>query len=200
MELLYTINNKEIHKINTTILYNSSYNFNNDAIAFLNLKSEIVNKHNINDVSAIPNIILEDFNCLDLKNKDNLTKIDEIKINVLTSLISNKKVVVFLNVLTYLDSDFKNKAIDYLKRQNKIIINYTTEIEETLLLDYLMVLKDNSVIMEGNTKEILKEEKILKKLGFDLPFIVELSNGLKYYNIIEKTYYDNKLLVEDLWK
>ena len=40
--------------------------------------------------------------------------------------------------------------------------------------------------MEGNTKDILKEEKIIKKLGFSMPFIIELSNGLKYYNIVER--------------
>ena len=54
--------------------------------------------------------------------------------------------------------------------------------------------------MEGNTKDILKEEKIIKKLGFNMPFIIELSNGLKYYNIVDKLYYDNESLVNDLWK
>ena len=54
--------------------------------------------------------------------------------------------------------------------------------------------------MEGNYKEILKEEKILKKLGFNLPFILELSLGLKYYNLTNDLYYDNESLVNYLWK
>ena len=53
--------------------------------------------------------------------------------------------------------------------------------------------------MEGYKEDILKEEKILKKLGFNLPFIVELSNGLKYYGLVNKLYYDNESLVSDLW-
>ena len=105
-----------------------------------------------------------------------------------------------MNVLTYLDSDFKEKVIRYLKLGNKRIINYTTDIEETLLLDYIVVIHENKIIMEGKKELVLKEEKILKKLGFHLPFVVELSNGLKYYGLVTKTYFNNKELVNDLWK
>ena len=87
-----------------------------------------------------------------------------------------------------------------LKSQNKQIINYTTEIEETLLLEYLIVVHENKVIMEGKTEEVLSIEKIIKKLGFNLPSIIELSNGLKYYEVVSNTYYDIEGLVEDLWK
>lgn len=74
------------------------------------------------------------------------------------------------------------------------------EIEETLWLDYLIVIHEEKVIMEGKSKLVLQEEKILKKLGFNLPFIVELSNSLKYYQLVDKTYFDSLELVEDLWK
>lgn len=69
-----------------------------------------------------------------------------------------------------------------------------------MLLDYLMVVHNNEIIMEGNTKEVLNVEKIIKKLGFNMPLIMELSNGLKYYNVVNKTYYDIESLVDDLWK
>jgi len=54
--------------------------------------------------------------------------------------------------------------------------------------------------MEGKKELVLQEEKILKKLGFNLPFIVELSNGLKYYGVIDKVYFNNEELVNVLWK
>ena len=56
------------------------------------------------------------------------------------------------------------------------------------------------MIIEGNTQAVLEEERIIKKLGFNLPFIVELSSGLKYYNIVDKIYYDLESLVNYLWK
>ena len=54
--------------------------------------------------------------------------------------------------------------------------------------------------MEGKKEAVLQEEKILKKLGFSLPFIVELSKGLKYYQVVDKIYFNNVELVNDLWK
>lgn len=200
MKKLFTINNKDFPSINTTILFNSKFKYNDDAIAFLNNNCEVITKNSSSNLSELPISLLEDFNSTYLNKKQNLTKIDEIKISILNSLISNKKVIVFFNVLTYLESDFKRKVIAYLKDNKKTIINYTSEIEETLLLEYLMVIQNNEIIMEGDTKEILKEEKIIKKLGYNLPFIIELSYGLQYYNLINKTYYDNESLVNDLWK
>ena len=87
-----------------------------------------------------------------------------------------------------------------MKSNHKRIINYTTQIEETLLLDYLVITHENTIIMEGAKELVLKEEKILKKLGFNLPFIVELSSGLKYYGLINKIYFNSKELVDELWK
>lgn len=200
MKKIFTINEKEIFDIDTTILYNSKYNYNNDIIAFLNNGCEVVVKNNIKDISEIPFAILEFFHCDYLKNKKDLTKIDELKISILSSILENKKTIVFFNVLTYLDNDFKRLVIDYLRRKNKRIINYTSEIEETLLLDYLVVIYDNKIIMEGKKEAVLKEEKILKKIGFHVPCIVDLSNSLVYYDLLDKIYYDNESLVDSLWK
>ena len=200
MNKLFTINNKELHDINTTILITSKTKYNNDIIELINNGCEVITKDSNNSISDLSLEILENFNCMYLKNKNDITKIDEIKINILSTLTSNKKNIVFINVLTYVDNEFKRKLIKELKKQDKRIINYTSEIEETLLLDYLLVLRDTEIIMEGLTKEILKEEKILKKLGFNLPFIVELSNGLQYYRLINKTHYVSESLVNTLWK
>ena len=200
MEELFRINGKTIYNINTTILYTSDFNFNADAIIYLNngcLLFEKNGRYNINDIS---DELLDIFECLLLKNKQNLTKTDEIKINILGNLLSPKKVFVFLNIFTYLDNKFKNKLISFLARANKIVINYTTDIEEVLLFPYLIISQKKQIIIEGNTEEVLKEERIIKKLGFNLPFIVELSSGLKYYGLVGKVYFNNESLVEDLWK
>ncbi|MBE6154826.1 MAG: hypothetical protein E7163_04570 [Firmicutes bacterium] len=200
MNKLFNINNIDIYDINTTILINSKYKYREDAVNYINNNCEVFTRYSISNIFDIDNSVLEEYNLKELKNKKDLTKIDEIKLFLLNSLKTNKNVIVFFNILTYVDSEFKNKLINDLKNKNKTIINYTTEIKETLLLDYLIVIHNNEVIMEGNTKDVLKEEKIIKKLGFNMPFIIELSNGLKYYNIVDKLYYDNESLVNDLWK
>ena len=200
MQELFNLNNKTLYDIDTTVLITSSFNMTEDAIYFINNKAVVITKDRTNDFYEIPNELYELFEEEDLQNKKELTLIDEIKKKILSSLNSNQKVFVFMNVLTYLDKPFKEKLIRYLKLANKRIINYTTEIEETLFLDYITVIYDNKVIMEGLKEQVLQEEKILKKLGFHLPFIVELSNGLKYYGLVNKVYFKNEDLVNVLWK
>ena len=200
MEILFKINNKDIPKINTTILHTSKSNYNVDMFEFINNNCEVIIKTSRTDINDIPLKILDSYNCLELSKKDELTNNDEIKINILKSLCSEKEVIVFYDILNYIDNKMKDKLIKELVSQNKIIINYTTEIEETLYLDYLIIVHENNVIMEGQTKEVLNEEKIIKKLGFNMPLITELSSGLKYYGVVNKKYYDIESLVEDLWK
>lgn len=200
MEKLFKVNEKEIPKIDTSILHTSKYNYNVDIIELINNQCEVITKTNKENINDIPLKILDNYNCIDLIDKEELTYIDEIKINILNSLSSDKEVIVFYDILNYIDIYTKSKLIKELKEKGKIIINYTTEIEETLLLDYIMVVHDNKIIMEGDTKEVLSVEKIIKKLGFSLPQIIELSNGLKYYDVVSKTYYSIESLVNDLWK
>ena len=200
MNELFNVNNKVIYDINTTILYTSSFNYTDDAIYYLNNNCIVITKDRGMDTFEIPNDIFELFHEEKLIHKKDLTKIDELKLKILASLNTNKTVFVFFDVLTYLDKAFKERLIRYLILNKKRIINYTTDIEETLLLDYLVVLHENKIIMEGKNELVLQEEKILKKLGFNLPFIVELSNGLKYYGVIDKVYFNNEELVNVLWK
>ena len=200
MNELFNVNNKIIYNINTTILYTSSFNYTDDAIYYLNNNCIVITKDRSMETFEISNDIFELFHEEKLIHKKDLTKIDELKLKILASLNTNKTVFVFFDILTYLDKAFKERLIRYLILNKKRIINYTTNIEETLLLDYLVVLHENKIIMEGQKELVLQEEKILKKLGFNLPFIVELSNGLKYYGVIDKVYFNNEELVNVLWK
>lgn len=200
MNKLFQVNNKTIYDIDTTILYTSSFNYTNDAIFYLNNNCVVITKDGGNTSYNVSDNLFAAFQEETLKNKTLLTKLDELKLNILSNLNLNKQIFVFFNVLTYLDDNFQERLINYLKSNHKRIINYTTQIEETLLLDYLVITHENTIIMEGTKELVLKEEKILKKLGFNLPFIVDLSSGLKYYGLINKIYFNNKELVDELWK
>ena len=200
MNKLFEINDKTIYDIDTTVLTTSSFNYTNDAIYYINNNCVVITKNRTTTNYDIPEDLYALFHEEELKNKKDLTEFDELKLKILSCLNSNNKVFVFMNVLTYLANDFKERLIRYLKLGNRRIINYTNEIEETLLLDYLVVIHEEEIIMEGKKEQVLQEEKILKKLGLNLPFVVELSNGLKYYGLVNKTYFNNKELVDDLWK
>ena len=53
--------------------------------------------------------------------------------------------------------------------------------------------------MTGFSKNVLKDTTILSKIGFELPFMVDLSSKLKLYNLINDTFYEEKVLVSELW-
>ena len=125
---------------------------------------------------------------------------DQIFITIISMLSDYKGRVVFDDVLTFLSSNQKYLILKYIKDNNIIFYNFTSDIEEVLFTKYLIVLSSDGVLIEGNTKSVLNEEKILKHNGFSLPFVVDLSSQLRDYGILDKEYYSIDRLVSDLWK
>ena len=124
-------------------------------------------------------------------------KIEKIIVKNILNIHSNK--IVIDGLLEFLNNSLKMKLIEYLKKHNVLYVNITTNMEETLFSDYLVVLNDSKIAIEGNTLSVLREEKILKKLGFNLPFMVDLSIQLGYYNLVDNIYLDKEKLVSNLW-
>jgi ABC-type cobalamin/Fe3+-siderophores transport system ATPase subunit len=136
---------------------------------------------------------------LEFKYKD-LGVEDKVKVMIATHLNSLNEVVVFDDILSYLNNDLKIKIVKYLKKNKVTLISFTSEIEEVLLGENLIVLEDSQIILSGKVEEILNNEKKLKDLGIYLPFIIDLSIQLGLYKLINKIYFDNKKLIGDLWK
>ncbi len=123
-----------------------------------------------------------------------------IYIKVLSALSSNEGIVIFDNVFTYLSDEQKQIIKKYLSENHIIYINITSDIEDVFMTKNLMVLTESGVAIEGKTEDVLSEEKLLKRLGFNLPFIFDLSLKLKSYDLVKKTYTDVDGLVSALWK
>lgn len=109
------------------------------------------------------------------------------------------KRVVFNESWYNLRNNEKKVIIELLKKQNINFVNITSNIEDSLLSNYVIVYDEDKKVLEGNTEVVLRNEKILKKLGYGLPFVVDLSIQLTYYDILDKVYYDMDKLTEDLW-
>ena len=109
------------------------------------------------------------------------------------------KQVIFNETLYGLKLDEKMEIFKLLKKQNISYVNVTSNVEYALYSDYIFVYDGNKLVLEGNRNEVLKEEKTLKRLGYGLPFVVDLSIQLNYYDIFNKVYYDLDELVRALW-
>jgi len=109
------------------------------------------------------------------------------------------KQVIFNETLYGLKLDEKMEIFKLLKKQNISYVNVTSNVEDAIYSDYIFVYDGNKLVLEGNRNEVLKEEKTLKRLGYGLPFVVDLSIQLNYYDIFNKVYYDLDELVRALW-
>ena len=125
---------------------------------------------------------------------------NQIYLKIISLITGKNKTIVFDDVLTFLNPSQKALIIKYLKDNDLIYFNFTSDIEEVLYTKYLIVASKDGVIIEGKTKSVLNEEKILKRSGFALPFSVDLSHQLKDYGLIDKEYYSIDKLVNDLWQ
>ena len=109
------------------------------------------------------------------------------------------KRVVFNEALSILSMKEKQEIFSLLEKQNISYVNVTSNVEDTLFSDIIVVYDGNLKVLEGNKEMVLKNDKVLKKAGFGTPFAVDLSIGLIYYDILDKVYFDVNTLTEALW-
>ena len=50
----------------------------------------------------------------------------------------------------------------------------TSDLNETLYSDYLYIINDSKIIIEGNPIEVLEKDNIINKAGLNLPFMIDL--------------------------
>lgn len=117
-------------------------------------------------------------------------KIEELKL---------KEKILFFNSLHFIKDENKKILVNYLKKNKKSFIIITNNIEEVLLTKYLIVIDEEKILIEGQTLAVLKEDKLLKRLGFDLPFTVSLSLLLKDYDMLDTICVTNQELVDEIW-
>jgi energy-coupling factor transporter ATP-binding protein EcfA2 len=125
---------------------------------------------------------------------------DDLYSTIISYLIRPSKLIVLDDVLTYLSNEQKELIIKYLRKNKISLVNITTDIEETLFGTRIIVLDNGEIVMEGSVLSVLNEEKILRRLGFSLPFVFDLSKQLNYYGLLDEIILDREKLVDKLWK
>ena len=107
--------------------------------------------------------------------------------------------VIFYNNLNNLSEKKVKEIFTFLKNNYIKFINITNNMEFTLLTTYLIIYDRNNILIEGPTLEVLKNTKLIKRIGLNLPFMVDLSLLLKDYNLLDKIYLDKEELRGVLW-
>lgn len=130
----------------------------------------------------------------------NLNIYDQAYVKILALLIIQPEILGIDNLLTYLDLKKKQLIVKYAEVNHINILNVTANSEELLLGTDIVVLEKFRVKAYDKTEEILNNEKLLSAIGFNLPFVLSLSRGLKYYDLVDQDYTDLEALVGALWE
>lgn len=134
------------------------------------------------------------------KKVNNLCNSEKVLIRILSYCMLNTNYIIIDDLLCYLDYRNKLLLLNYLNSKNIILINITSDIEDVMYTDYILCLYNGKSAIDGKTLDVLSNEKLLKRLGFSLPFMYDLSIQLKLYGLIKKNYLSKEEMVKNLWK
>ncbi len=84
--------------------------------------------------------------------------------------------------------------------QKMTILSITHDIEEVTLSDYVVVMNQGEVFMEGKPEDILVNIDALQEIGLDIPFDVKFYLKMKEKGIDLKTPFNEEGMVETLWQ
>lgn len=120
------------------------------------------------------------------------------------ALVTGPKILILDEALSMLDLKSKKRILSILKRIKKdfgvTILNVTHDIEESVYGDDILLIDNGNIILHDEKCKVYKCEKELRKYGFDLPFMVDLSNRLSYYDLVDNFVFDMNKMVDILWK
>lgn len=137
-------------------------------------------------------------------NPNTLSHYLKLKLSLLISFIYEPKILLLDDILLGLKSTEKKEMIslinDYRKHKDISVIMTVSNLEDALSGDYLYIIKDSKIILEGEPSNILQNDNIINKLGLELPFMIDLSVKLRDYDLIKDIETDMDRLVNTLWK
>ena len=113
-------------------------------------------------------------------------------------IASKPEVMVIDDLSSIFSYEDRVKIFEYLKSLGIKILYCTSDVEDVINFSYTIVLANKIIAMEGKTSLILKEEKLMKLLGYSLPFYVNLSTQLNYYGVLDHICYSKEELGDSL--
>lgn len=156
-------------------------------------------KHKINEVTEklkLKNLLKE--------NPYNLSGGEKQKVALACALMLEPRILVLDEAFLMIDINERTEILKLLKEYNKekrvTIISFTHNLDEAVYSDRLVVLNGGIIVVDGSFPEVFSEELVMRKIGLEVPFGIELSQKLRVYNIIDDLELDLERLVSLIWK
>lgn len=164
----------------------------------LGMKPEEIKKY-VNDI----------INMFELKslleiNPHELSCEDASIVALASALVTKPKLLILDDAFSKIGMYHKNKIFTILKSMNKkyglTILNSTHDINDVMYGTDMMLLYNGKIVIKSQVNDLAKYEKELIRYHYELPFMIDLNNKLKYYNVIDQDIYDMNKLVNVIWK
>ena len=120
-----------------------------------------------------------------------------------TAIINKPKLLIMDEGLSNVDDYYREiilKILNVLRKRGMTIINITSNSEDSIFGTDIVIINNGKVTLNKTLLRAYKEEKEFINSGLALPLIADLSLKLKYYNLTNKIYIDEKSLVDEIWK
>jgi len=151
--------------------------------------SEISNKFKINHLLK--------------KSPNELSGGEKAKVALAMSLIHSPKILILdesLSVIDEVDRKYMLETLYKLHKEGLTIINVVHDLRETYYSDRLIIINNGSIMLDGHPLKVMEYDKILNRLGIEIPFEIELSIKLKLYGLIDELLPDTLGIVDTLWQ
>ena len=128
---------------------------------------------------------------------------EKILSQIAIALIKGPEILLLDGIGYYLEEKETIKIMEALKKWQELtkitIIMTTLNLKESLYSDYLYIIENGEIVLQGNPVEVLEKDNIINKIGLNIPFMVDLSVKLKDYNLVDSIELIPEKMVENLW-
>lgn len=174
------------------IIIDGNFNYENILVSKLikkyyskNIYNKIINEYDLKNIIS--------------KKVSDLNEQDKIKLLFCLKLSSKGDIVIIDNLLNNLNCYNKNIIVKILSKLKIKVINMTNNMEDTLLGENIIIMDKGKIMLNDKKENIFMKYDDIKKIGLDLPFIVDLSIKLKYYGLVNKIYFSMEELIGAIW-
>ena len=174
------------------IIIDDNFNYENILVSKLikkyyskNIYNKIINEYNLKNITS--------------EKVSNLNEQDKIKLLFCLKLSSKGDIVIIDNLLNKLNCHNKDIIVKILNKLKIKVINMTNNMEDTLLGENIIIMDKGKIVLNDKKENIFMKYDDIKKIGLDLPFIVDLSIKLKYYGLVNKIYFSMEELIGAIW-
>ena len=140
------------------------------------------------------------------KNPFTLSNGEKRKVAIASTLALNPKIIIFDEPTIGMDSSSKKRFMQLLRklktRYNKTIVLISHDIDFIhAMSDYIYVLNNKEVFMEGKKYDVFKKQEELESIQIKVPKMIEFSNLVRDKKGIKIGYRDNiNDLIKDIYR